>query len=232
MTNLSESNVLVIGGSSGIGAAVVRQAQLLGAKVVVASRTPGAGEPLSGTVSIPLDITDDTAVERTLSGLGPFSHVVVTPGTASPQPVRGGSSAEALRAFDLKFWGAYRVASHVQIVEGGSLTLISGVYAIRPARGHVVGSCVNAAVEALARALALEFAPTRVNCVSPGLVDTPLWDGMRPARRDEFFERARHMLPARHVGTPDDIASLVVACMSNPMLTGAVLVADAGHVLV
>ncbi len=61
---------------------------------------------------------------------------------------------------------------------------------------------INAALEALGRGLALERAPIRVNTMSPGLIDTPLWGGMGKAEREAMFARTTERLPARRVGQP------------------------------
>lgn len=228
---LEGRQVLVVGGTSGIGGATAQRAAEAGAQVTVAARHPGEAAD-GGFRHLALDVTDEAMVEAVLGAAGPFDHVVVTPGRVASRPVRGSRVPDVSDGFDLKFWGAYRVAAHARIVEGGSLTLVSGAYALRPAKGHVLGTCVNIAVEGLAKALALEFAPTRVNCVSPGLVDTPLWAGMDDARKQALFEQTAAALPARHVGTGADIAAIILLCMTNPMLTGSVLLADGGHVLI
>jgi NAD(P)-dependent dehydrogenase (short-subunit alcohol dehydrogenase family) len=236
MQALDGRSVLIVGGSSGIGLAVAEAARIDNAKVTIAgrsqSRLDAVADRLPGIETLALDVSDETSVARALDDAGPFAHVVVTPGSVAPNPVRGGDPALAEAGFGLKFWGAYRVAAHARIEEGGSLTLVSGVYALRPAKGHVIGSCVNAAVDALAKALALELAPVRVNSVSPGLVDTPLWESMPAQRREAMFAEAASRLPAQRTGTADDVADLILTCMRNRMLTGAVLVADGGHVLV
>ena len=64
----------------------------------------------------------------------------------------------------------------------GSITLMSGLYSTRPARGGAIAAAAVAAVEGMTRALALDLAPIRVNAVAPGLIDTPLWDSFRPQR--------------------------------------------------
>ncbi|WP_374412935.1 SDR family oxidoreductase [Novosphingobium colocasiae] len=228
---LKDKAVLVAGGSSGIGAATALAAAEAGAQVTIASRRVPDGA-LAGFAHIPLDVTDEDGVAAALAQAGPFDHVAFTVGHVARQAVRGSRVAQVRDGFDLKFWGAYRIAAHARIVEGGSLTLVSGAYAVRPAKGHVLAACANIAVEGLAKSLALEFAPTRVNCVSPGLVDTPLWSGMDDARKRAMFEQAANALPAGHVGTGADIAAIILLCMTNPMLTGSVLLADGGHVLV
>lgn len=211
-------------------------ARQAGATVLIAGRSPdkllAASAAIGGAATLSMDITDEASVAAAFGAWDVIDHVVVTAGQVRPTPVRGGSVAKAMDGFAGKFWGAYHVAAHARIAEGGSLTLISGTYASRPEKGVVAASCVNAAVEALARALALEFAPVRVNAVSPGLVDTPLWAGMKPERKAVFFADAAAKLPTGNVGRPENVAALVMCCMTNPMLTGSILVADGGGVLV
>ena len=113
----------------------------------------------------------------------------------------------------------------------GSLTLVSGAYGTRPAAGLIQAGFVNAALEGLTRGLALELAPIRVNCVSPGLVDTPLWAGMPAERREALFSHVAGRLPARRIGKPEDIALQILSCMINPFMTGAVITLDGGSVL-
>jgi len=62
-----------------------------------------------------------------------------------------------------KFWGAYRVARIAKIKDGGSLTFVSGFLSVRPSASSVLQGAINATLEALARGLALEVAPVRVN---------------------------------------------------------------------
>lgn len=59
---------------------------------------------------------------------------------------------------------------------------MSGLYSTRPAPGGAFAAAAVAAVEGMTRALALDLAPTRVNAVAPGLIDTPLWDAFGPQR--------------------------------------------------
>ncbi|MDB5674209.1 MAG: short-chain dehydrogenase/reductase [Sphingomonas bacterium] len=236
MTVLNGQRILIVGGSSGIGLATAIAAVAAGADVVIAGRSVDrlrqAIDRTGSGATMALDIADEDATRSTLAMAGRFEHVVVTAGSVSPGPVRGGGTAKAAAGFEAKFWGAYRVAAFADIAERGSLTLVSGVFAQRPMKGNVAASCVNAAVEALARGLALELAPTRVNAVSPGLVDTPLWSGMAAERRAAYFAATAEKLPSRHIGQPEDIAALIFACMTNPVLTGSVLVADGGHLLI
>ena len=81
---------------------------------------------------------------------------------------------------------------------------------------------MDGAVEAIARVLALELSPVRVNVVSPGLVDTR---GVDAPQREQLAAT----VPARRVGTPDDVAHAVLFLLENPHATGMVLYLDGGE---
>ena len=175
-----------------------------------------------------LDTGDDAAVIRFFADHEPFDHIVISAAQTSSGPVRGLSLDDARRAMDSKFWGAYRVARAARIVEGGSLTFVSGFLSVRPSAGAVLQGAINAALEALARGLALELAPVRVNAVSPGMIETPLWLGMPEEKRTAMFAGAAERLPARRVGQPEDIARAVLFLATTPFATGSTVRVDGG----
>lgn len=232
MATLTGKRVLVVGGSSGIGLAVARQAKAAGAAVATASRSGSSIAGANGFEHFAMDVSNEAEVIATLGDLPKFDHLVITAGSAVPAPFRGRGSHDAEQAFATKFWGAWRVASHAPLADQGSITLVSGVFAERPAKRNVAACCANAAIEGLARALAIELAPVRVNAVSPGLVDTPMWSGMPDDRRAAYFSEMAAKLPAGRICSADDIAELILTCMVNPVLTGVVLKADGGYTLV
>jgi NAD(P)-dependent dehydrogenase (short-subunit alcohol dehydrogenase family) len=91
---------------------------------------------------------------------------------------------------------------------------------------------VCGAVEALARVLAVELAPVRVNAVSPGVVRSPLWAEMPEMEREQMYEAMARSLPVGHVGEPAEIAHVFLYCMTQTFATGSVLAVDGGTVLV
>lgn len=110
-----------------------------------------------------------------------------------------------------KFRGFFNVvrAAAPNMVERGSITLTSGDSAFKPPReGMSVLAGVNAAVASFGKALALELSPVRVNVVSPGVVDTPVWTDEQRTRIKAWAESAE--LPARRFGRPDDIAHAMI----------------------
>ena len=233
MISLNDRRVLVVGGTSGIGLAVAHLAAGQSARVTIAGRSPerlsAALGTLPGAKGLQFDIGDDTTVTEMLAPLQPFDHVVVSAGSVAPASFRGNPVTSAMSGFNTKLWGAWRVAAQAPLASDASITFISGVFAERPSAKNVAASCVNAALEALARALAVELGPVRVNAVSPGLVDTPMWSAMPEERRTAYFASVAEKLPARRICADEDVAALVIACMTNPSLTGAVLKVDGGY---
>jgi NAD(P)-dependent dehydrogenase (short-subunit alcohol dehydrogenase family) len=236
MTKLDGRRVLVVGGSSGIGLAVAEQADQRSAAVTIASRSH---EKLANARSrlgpkaeaAVLDTGDMQAIEAFFAEREAFDHVVVSAAQTPSGPVRSLPLEDARQAMESKFWGAYRIARAARITERGSLTYVSGFLAERPSAGAVTQGAVNAALEGLARGLALELSPIRVNTVSPGLIDSPLWSKLPDEAREGMFERAAANLPAKVIGQPDDVANAVLFLMTTPFATGSTVRVDGGGVI-
>jgi NAD(P)-dependent dehydrogenase (short-subunit alcohol dehydrogenase family) len=230
---LKGARVLVLGGSSGIGLATAAAAAADGAFVTIASRSQSkldaALAGLAGNArAIVLDTGDEAAVERFFTDEAPWDHVVVSAAQTRTGPVRTLGLSDAKAAMESKFWGAYGVARAAKIKNGGSLTFVSGFLSVRPSASSVLQGAINAALEALARGLALELAPVRVNAVSPGLIATPLWAGMADDKREAMFAGAAQRLPARRVGQPEDVANAVLFLAATSFATGSTVRVDGG----
>jgi NAD(P)-dependent dehydrogenase (short-subunit alcohol dehydrogenase family) len=236
--SLDQARVLVIGGSSGIGEATAAMAGQAGARVTIASRSAtrlaSAYTRLIAEVqTAELDVSDDGAVRAFFEARPPWDHVVLAGSATQTGPVRGLALEAARMSTDNKFWGAYHVARHAKVVNGGSITFVSGVYAQRPQPDAVLQGALNAAVEALARGLALELAPrVRVNTVSPSTTVTPLWDKLGPEGRAAKFDAMRARLPLQRVAEPADIAHAILFVATNRFATGSTVLVDGGDALV
>ncbi|MFD1330955.1 SDR family oxidoreductase [Methylopila musalis] len=215
MVELKNKRVLVVGASGGIGGAAADAFSAAGADVA----RPGRDE---------LDLLDDTRIAAFFGSQAPFDHVVIAAAATKTGSVARLAEADAEAAMNSKFFGAYRVAKAAKINDGGSLTFVSGFLSTRPSASSVLQGAINAALEALARGLALERAPVRVNAVSPGLVDTKLWSGMAEADRQAMFEGAAKRLPVRRVGRAEDIAQAILFVATNSFVTGATVTVDGG----
>ena len=111
---------------------------------------------------------------------------------------------------------------------GGSLTLVSGFLSIRPRPNSAIVSAANGALESLARALALELAPVRVNAVSPGVVDTPIRAAMPEDARRDMLAKTAASLPVGRVGVGEDIARQILGFMTIGFATGSIVYVDGG----
>jgi len=130
-----------------------------------------------------------------------------------------------------KFWGAWRVARAADISPGGSLTLVSGFLSIRPRPAAAIVGAANGALESLARSLALELAPVRVNCVSPGVIDTPIRASMPEAARRDMLAKTAASLPVGRVGVGEDIARQILTFMTVGFATGSIVYIDGGALI-
>jgi len=225
--DLDNKSVLVVGAGGGIGEATVQAFAKRGAHVIAAGRRSPKLQSRAAAIGAEaaiLDFLDNDAVEAFFAARPPFDHAAST----KSGPVGGLSLADAQASMDSKFWGAYRVARAAQVRDGGSITFVSGFLSSRPSPSSVLQGAINAALEALARGLALERAPVRVNTVSPGLIDTPLYAKMSAADRQAMFDRTAARLPARRVGHPEDIAQAILFVATNPFATGSTVTVDGG----
>lgn len=236
MELLAGKTVQVVGGSSGIGLATANAAAAAGARVTIASRSgarlDAAAKAIgSGVAARRLDAGDDASVAAFFADGTAWDHIVASAGLGGRGRLADLATADAQAAMNGKFWAYFRIARAARLAAGGTLTVVSGGLGHKPAPGAALVSTINAAVEGLVRGLAIDLAPARVNAVSPGIVDTPLWDRMAPSDRAAMYQRAAATLPARRIGQPADVAQAILMLMTNPFATGSVSILDGGALL-
>jgi NAD(P)-dependent dehydrogenase (short-subunit alcohol dehydrogenase family) len=236
-TSLKDQSVLIIGRPSGIAAAITRAARADGAQVVVAGRDVvklrDAYADDDGVRAETVDVTDDATIAALADRLGSIDHVITTASARARGLLPELDRAALLQSFNTKVIGPVMLAKHLAptIAEGGSFTLFSGVAAFKPAVGYLGVAITNGAADFLTRSLALELAPIRVNAISPGVIDTGIWDALGEDGKREYFEHFRTHNPARRIGTVEDIAGAAMFAMTNPFLTGVTLRVDGGEPL-
>ncbi|MGE0483983.1 MAG: SDR family oxidoreductase [Gammaproteobacteria bacterium] len=237
--SLNAQTVVVLGGTSGIGLATARAARDVGARVVVTGRDDvrreRAAAELGPSARVErLDATDEAGTRALFETLDSVDHVFITAGQLVLDSCLAPANDELRPALDTRFWGALFAARHAapRMPGGGSITFMSGTAGRRPLPGAAVASASCGAVDAFARALALDLAPIRVNTITPGYVDTPLFDDLLGEARDQVLAEAAARLPVGRIGRPEDIADAVLFLMQNGYVTGINLVVDGGGLLV
>lgn len=236
MNELQGQVVLVIGGSSGIGLETARQARAAGAEVVLAARNrerlESAAHELQASHTAAFDANDLNKLAQFFNDLSnPVDHVMLTAGGPVYMPLSSMNLDDARRHFDQRLSVTLGTAlfSRGKIRPGGSLLFIGGTGGRGAGVGLTIVATLTAALPALAANLALELAPTRVNVVAPGFVDTPLSATLLGDQLDTRREQLRETLPIGRVVGPADVAALAVHVMSNGAITGATLDIDGGQ---
>ena len=141
---------------------------------------------------------------------------------------------EARREVDAHLWLPLHIARNAasKMRPGGTLLFIGGTGGRRPAVGFALISALTAAIPAMARTLAVELAPVRVNVIAAGFVDTPLSASLLGDQLDQRREQLRRTLPTGRVVGPADIAAVAIHLMTNTAITGATYDIDGGQQLV
>ncbi|MFY9665594.1 MAG: SDR family oxidoreductase [Candidatus Cybelea sp.] len=238
MNELQGQTVVVIGGSSGVGFETARQARAAGAELILAARTRErleiAAQQLQARQTAAFDAADLAQLEQFFKDLpGPVDHIMVTAGGPAYMPLSSMNLDDARRHLDqrLSVVLGTPLFSRGRLRPGGSLLFIGGTGARRPGVGFAITTTLTAAIPALAANLALELAPTRVNVIAPGFVDTPLSATLLGDQIDARRQQLRETLPIGRVVGPADVAALAAQVMSNDAITGATLDIDGGQQL-
>jgi NAD(P)-dependent dehydrogenase (short-subunit alcohol dehydrogenase family) len=236
MTNLASSRIVILGGTSGIGLATARRAAASGATVTIASRRPESvaralGELPDGVMGRAVDAASGSAVAAFFDDLGAFDHLVYTAGeNLVGRPLADYSVEHAQEFFGLRLFHALEAVRQAvpHLSRTGSITLTSGTAAFKGGPGWTLGTAASGAVVSVARSLAVELAPLRVNVVAPGVVRSPLWDQLSEADREAMYTGLAASLPLGRVAEPDDVAKAFLALMDQDYVTGTVAVVDGG----
>jgi NAD(P)-dependent dehydrogenase (short-subunit alcohol dehydrogenase family) len=243
MGMLDGHRALVSGAGSGIGLATCLHLRAEGATVAALDRDPESAAATAKEIDGPAVVADmadgdavAAAVSQAVRELGGLSILVNNAGIGLARPFHHHSDRDYDRVVDASMRGTFhgiRAAAPV-ILEGGggAIVNVSSVSGIRPTRGEAAYSAAKAAVIALTRSAALEYGPTlRVNCVSPGLIDTPLTASFL---EDVIVRSAiERRTPLRRVGTAAEVASVIAFLCSagSSYITGVNVPVDGGSLL-
>lgn len=232
--DVAGKKAVVFGGTSGIGLSTTLMLAEKGANVIAISRDPDkAGDVPAGVTLKKCDVRDEAAMDALLTECGPFDILVsaATGGSRSIGPFLEMDMEGYRGSFD-KLWGYANVVRYgaPHLTEDGVVVLVSGAPARHCKPGQVSLSSVGGAVEALARAVAKEIAPRRINVMSPGTIDSPMVALEGEERKQLYANMVKGNLIPR-AGTTDEAAHGVMFLIENNFVTGTTLDVDGGWLL-
>ncbi len=246
MDRLSGKVALISGGTSGMGAATAKLFAAEGASVIVTGSNPetleGARNDLDGIEVIASDAGDPAAVAALVADVarrhGRIDVLYVNAGIARYAPFEQVDEAFFDKVFDVNTRGAFFLIKEVVKVmpDGGSIVLTSSIAHALGMPGLSVYSASKAALRSLGRAFAAELAPRniRVNTISPGPIETPIWGKMTGGSAEQVSAMKDQMaatIPLKRVGRPEEVAAaaLFLASGESSFMTGADLPVDGGR---
>ncbi|PMD11988.1 NAD(P)-binding protein [Hyaloscypha hepaticicola] len=251
---LAGKHVLVIGGTSGIGYSVAEACLESSASVTISSSSPDrvsscvaslkASYPHSNTPKVSGHVCDlsqptvEKDIEKLFEACGQVDHIVFTAGDKlATIPLQDATYENIIRAGQVRFIAPLLVAKIgsrylKNKTAESSIIFTTGSVAEKPVPGWSVVASFASGMHGMVRNLAIDLKPVRVNVVSPGAVDTQMWNGMPEEAKKGMFKEIAGKVPTGHVGRPEEVAEAYLWLMKDSNVTGFVACSDSGSKLV
>ena len=240
MGALDGHKAIVTGGGAGIGEAVCRRLATEGSLVAVLDRRLDAASAVAneiGGIAFECDVADAAAVEgavgRICDEFGTVTDLVNNAGMGMNKPLHRYRDDEWALVMAVNLTGTFHcmraVIPRMLDSGGGSIVNNASLNGVRPLSGEAPYSAAKAAVINLTMTAAIEYAPSiRVNCVSPGLIATPLTSIV--TSNPEWRAAAEAGTPLRRIGTAEEVAGVITFLCSDAAsyITGQNFVVDGG----
>lgn len=186
------------------------------------------------------DLSDESIAEDNIIGLlesiGELDHIVYTAGdSVPPVPIAEATLEKMKAATTVRYTGAVFLAKHaskhLKASADSSITLTTGRIAQKPIPNWSVIAGPRVAVVGLARNLALDMRPIRVNAVELGAVDTPTWGRLPQEQRETMMDALVATSTTGRIGRPEDVAEAYLYCMRDRNVSGSVIASNGGNLL-
>ena len=231
---IENKKALVFGGTSGIGLATCEKLIEKGADVIAISRDPSKASTVKhNKLSFEsCDVRIEEDVKKIFEKHAPFDILIsaATGGSRAAGPFLEMDMLGFKSSFD-KLWGYANIVRYGTSCLGsdGTIVLVSGSPARRMKPGQIALSAVGGAVENLVRGVANEIAPRRINTVSPGLIDTPMFS-QEGADRKAFIDSVTASHSIKRAGKPEEVAKGIIFIIENDFVSGTTVDVDGGWI--
>lgn len=243
MQKFNSKRVVVTGGSSGIGLAAAQLFSKAGAEVYITGRhkesvdKESINSGITGLVSDQSSLNDITELVNQVTSKGRKVDVLfINAGIAAFAPIAAVSEDQYDSMMDINVKGALFTLQQFipHLNQGAAVIFLSSINAYNAMENSSVYAASKAALNAIAKVAAIELAPRgiRVNVVSPGPVNTPIWSkiGMTEEQLTQLGSLIQGKVPLKKFGSPEEIARAVLflASEESSFTTGAEFVVDGG----
>jgi NAD(P)-dependent dehydrogenase (short-subunit alcohol dehydrogenase family) len=245
MGKLDGKIALITGGTTGIGAATAKLFQAEGATVILTGQNPKSVEAIKSELpnvqAVVADQGDPSATKALMDQIksdhGRLDVLFVNAGVAYFSPMETVDEVFFDKQFNINVRGAYFVVKHGAAImpNGGAIILTGSTAASSGAPAMTVYSATKAAIRSFSRTFAAELAPRniRVNTVSPGPIETPIFGktGLSSEQIDGFIADAKTRLPLGRIGQPGEVAAAALFLAADATFTtGGELIVGGGLV--
>ena len=228
---MNDADVVVIGGTTGLGFEVARHYADAGRRVILTGRDPeraatAAAELGDRTVGLGFDLSEPAVIAPALAEVGRVDRLVLAGIDRDQNLVREYNPASAVRLVTQKLVGYTEVVHALsdRLHDDSSILIFGGLAKERPYPGSTTVTTVNHGVDGLVRAMSFELKPIRVNALHPGIVgDSPFWSG-----KTEALEAVRARAATGRWVTLADVVDAAVFLLENPSVSGTELRVDGG----
>ena len=252
INKLANQRVLLIGGTGGVGIAVAQLLIEYGAEIILSSsreakvkqviadlssQYPDAASRISGHACDLASPNVEENVKSLFVKVGKVNHIVYMAGDRLPMiPLEEVTLEKWQKCNQVRTIASILVAkigiNYMEKTRNSSITFTGGSISEKPiAGGWSMLALIGAGINGLARQLAFDLAPIRVNAVAPGVIETDLWQGMGEEGKRKFFKQHEASIPTGKVGQPEDLAEAYVYCLKDKNATGIVVHSNSGTFL-
>lgn len=231
---MSDSTIVIVGGTSGIGLEIARDTVARGDRVVITGRDQARTEEIAATLGpeasgVALDISEPSTIAGQLQSIGRVNGLVLAAIDRDQNTIRDYSFERAIRLVTLKLVGyaetVHALVDRLQPSVDTGIVLFGGRAKDLPYPGSTTVSTINGGVVGLVNTLALELAPIRVNALHPGIVgDSPFWAGKPAGVLEQYQKRT----PGGQLVTMADVVDATQFLLRNRGVSAVNLYVDRG----